>query len=284
MENTGYKTSSPIEEATPRNSTLRGGVVGKTFDKLADFLVRKWPEDARPDLLPDFITYAGTAGVTAANVALFLRPDTPTPSTAMFAAGGLLDNLDGRVARKLQEKYKEKYVTDPTKGMLTDTVADRIQELVTLGSLSLVARRHGNKVAASLYAIGFMTAVLSAWYRAEAESNGYVVTEEGPGTRVSQAVCGGIGMEFNNQPSVSTVVAARIVIGGIKTSYDRKRVIRDGDKAPCCVGMNTNPDFMEAARIRKEALTPLVKASGVIGGIFLAASVVGPRRPKNART
>jgi hypothetical protein len=117
--------------------------------------------------------------------------------------GSLFDSIDGGLER---QKHVERDAESAIEGMLNDTKTDKIEEIVTFGTLSYIARQRGNNFAANCYAFATMTTVLPSLFRAEAESRGLIVAESGIGTRVGRGILGGVGIAFNGQKKLQILL------------------------------------------------------------------------------
>lgn len=219
-----------------------------------------------PNLSADDITLASEIVVMSSLAWAVARPDDVIPVTVGYALGSVGDAFDGALAR-----FKALQNGGTTiEGMLKDVRSDKRQEIATALSLSLVARRRGNHVAANNYAVAAMTAALPALYRSSAESKGYIVPEDGVGTRVMRGVLGGTGLALNRDQDASDILSAVLATGNINTAKERLHVVRHGTKSPYCKGTNFDPKFMEHANIRHNALVPLAASGIALGALALA--------------
>lgn len=245
--------------ATARNSEARR-LTASPIERVAG-LVHRYA----PGLKPTHITKAGKLMVEAADLLALASPDRATLATVIYTAGSLLDTLDGAYARLIGE--------DSLEGMKDDVKADLEQQIFTFATLSLIARRCGNKVASANYAIATMTTALSAFYRAEAESMGFIVGEGGMGTRVGRGIMAGIGMKFNKHQDASDIVSAMIAAGNFNTIQERRQVVAKGLKSPYCLGVNHEEDFKLQAKERRQAILPYAVAGLAIGSLLWEDSV-----------
>lgn len=257
---TGIGQKTPEEDVTTRNSAARRAA-SSPIDKLVTVI-----DEKMPFITPDHLTEAGKALVLGAAVLAVKRPDKPALPTAMYTIGSLLDTLDGALARKKGANEDGSTTVD---GMLKDVRSDKIQEIITFGALSMIARRRGNNVAADNYAAAAMSAVLPALSRAHAESNGFIVAEGGIGTRVGRGILGGVGMGFNKHRDTSDILSAVVATNNIITTDGRRQVAKRGEAASNYKGVNTSGKFMHEARIKRKALMPLAAAGLVVGVALL---------------
>jgi hypothetical protein len=159
--------------------------------------------------------------------------------------------------------------------MLKDTRTDKFEELYTFGILSCIARRRGNNFAANCYAVATMTTVLPSLFRAEAESQGFIVAEGGIGTRQGRGILGGVGIGLNKQQITSNIVSAAVAVNNIITTKDRREVVQYGSKASQFRGTVIDLDFLKAAKVRKEKLIPYAITGIAIGAALL---VINPKK------
>lgn len=252
--------SKPRREVTTRNSTARRATASPV-DKLVTAI-----DEKLPFITPDHLTEAGKALVLGAAVRAVKRPDKPALPTAMYTIGSLLDTLDGALARK---KAGADGLDTTTEGMLKDVRSDKIQEIITFGALSMIARKRGNNVAADNYAAAAASAVLPALARAHAESSGFIVAEGGIGTRVGRGILGGVGMAFNRHQNVSDILGAVVATNNAVTTHGRYRVSKLGPAASDYMGVDTSGKFMHEASIKRKALVPLAAAGLAAGAVLL---------------
>lgn len=258
-----YLSKDKSEDGTsdPRNSTARevsAGPVG--------FITSLIDEHA-PGVTPTHLTRTGELMVEGASALLAAKPDKKILATTLFAAGSMVDFLDGSLARL-------KGIAS-TKGMIEDVQADLRQQIAATAALSITAMRRGNKVAAANYSIAAMTTALSALTRAQAESQGLIVAEGGLGTRAGRGVLSGIGMALNDERDMSDVISSTLAVSTINTVYERQHVITHGADSEYCVGTNNDPKLIKEAEARRKAILPLAVAGMAIGGALLVANQTG---------
>jgi phosphatidylglycerophosphate synthase len=254
----GHKDKPVDMPATGRNSKLRS-----VFEKQIDGLVTGINEKL-PRVTPDHLTLAGVVLVLAGDIMVVKDPDRPVVPTAIYTLGSLLDALDGSLARK-----KGELNGGTTKeGMLLDLVSDRVQEVITFGALSLIARRRGNRVAADNYALAAMTSALPALIKAHAETKGLVVREGGIGTRVGRGILGGAGLAFNGRRDTTDILSATVASNNIVTARSRSEVVSKRAEAAYYRGQNDDEKFMEAAGVKRKVLLG-VSALGAAAGAGL---------------
>lgn len=245
-------------EPTARNSAAREMSAGPR-DRIASFIDRRFP-----GITPSHITRAGELMVESSALMAAVSPDHPALPTAMYTVGSLFDTLDGALARLKG--------LDGTDGMIEDVQADLRQQIVTLGALSVIAMRRGNRVAAANYAAAAMTMPLSALTRAQAESKGLIVAEGGMGTRVGRGIMGGVGMGFNRHQDASDIVSSTLAVSIINTVHERQHVIAHGEDSPYCVGVSSDQELMDDAKLRQQAILPYAAAGIALGAVLLAGN------------
>lgn len=248
------------ENVTARNSSARRATASP-IDKLVTAI-----DEKAPFITPDHITEIGRWLVIGAAVRAVRKPDKPVLATTMYTVGSLLDTLDGSLARK---KSSNNGQTTTVEGMLKDVRSDKVQEIITFGALSMIARRRGNHVAADNYAAAAMSAVLPALLRAHAESSGYIVAEGGIGTRVGRGILGGVGMAFNRHRDTSDILSAVVATNNVITADGRRKVAARGEVASDYKGTDTSEKFRHEARIKRKALVPLSIAGAAAGAYLL---------------
>lgn len=248
------------KEVTTRNSTARRATASP-IDKLVTAI-----DEKLPFITPDHLTEAGKALVLGAAALAIKRPDKPALPTTMYTVGSLLDTLDGALARK---KGANEDGSTTVEGMLKDVRSDKIQEIITFGALSMIARRRGNHVAADNYAVAAASAVLPALSRAHAESNGFIVAEGGIGTRVGRGILGGAGIFFNRHRDTSDILSATVSNNNVITANERYKVATRGPAAPEYIGTDTSDKFRHDARAKRKALIPLAAAGLAAGAVLL---------------
>lgn len=264
-----FQKDKPEEQAdTARNSTARQVSDGPR-DRIAKLIDQK-----APGVTPDHLTNTGKWLVEGASALAIAKPDRPAAATTLYTIGSLLDALDGSLARK--KGY------EGTEGMLKDVKADLEQQIVALAALSIVARRRGNKVAATNYALATMMMPLSALSRAEAESKGLIVAEGGMGTRVGRAILGGIGMGLNKHRDVSDIVSATLASSTANTVNERRDVVKRGVDSKYCKGVKDDEQFKKEGAIREQAILPYAKAGIAIGSLLLSESGIDSLRKQHA--
>jgi hypothetical protein len=178
--------------------------------------------------------------------------------------GNIFDAVDGSHARITDDESPE--------GEKDDVQADLEEQIETLANLSLIAHRRGNTVAATNFALATMLTGLSAYYRADAESRGLIVAEGVVGGRVGTGIFTGVAMGLNKHRDTSDIVSGMIVAAKVNTIEERRDVVKHGQDSDYCVGVNNDPEFMERARKRHEAIEPSVKLGLIIGATLLGAS------------
>jgi phosphatidylglycerophosphate synthase len=215
-----------------------------------------------PAVKPSDITTIGEILVDSASLMLINNPESTILATSVFTAGNILDALDGQLDRVKRQKNNEE---PSVKGMLEDLLADRRGEMATLAALSLVARQRGYQLAANNYAIAAATTSLPSFYRAKAEANGYIVKEDGLGSRVGRAVLAGMGIAFNRNRNVSEVISSTIAGTSVFTAIGRRAVFCTGDNSRHYRAVHSDAKIKENAEIRLNALKPIARVGLGIG-------------------
>ncbi|MEK7625793.1 MAG: CDP-alcohol phosphatidyltransferase family protein [Patescibacteria group bacterium] len=255
------KDDKPKEKTeSARNSKFRE-VFGNPIQKIVEQL-----DEKVPGLTPDHITMLGAGMVITAGCMLMRKPDKVMGPTLLYSMGSLMDALDGALARHQAEKNG---VETTQEGMLKDLWADKIQEVFSLISASITERQNGNDVAADNYAIGAGTVCLTALFRALAESRGYVVPENGNGTRVIRGIEAGIGFFMSKNQDISDVTSATIASGNLITAFERAMVFCMGESSSNCIGANDDPKFKEDGKKKAKSLVVLAAGGLVAGSVAL---------------
>jgi phosphatidylglycerophosphate synthase len=259
---------TPPEAATTRNSLGRR-LIAKPVGKFVTYLA-----DTFPELQPDDLTDWGEYMVIGADVLALKFPDHPIWPTVLFTIGSLFDSADGALDREIRSRDG----SSPTiEGEINDAKADKLEEIFTFAALSLIARKRGNNFASKFYALATMTSVMTAVYRADAESHGFIVAEGGVGTRQGRGILGGIGIAFNKQSNISELASATVAVSNLITSRQRLDVIKNGDKSPYYKGAIDNTSLMEAAKVRRMAILPHATGGILVGG---ALFLLKPKKSK----
>ena len=248
-------------DLSPRNSNLRE-IFGTPIESLAGYIDREWPA-----VEPSDITKTGKWLVILANALVANDPESPIIPTILYTSGSLFDCLDGALDRIKRGRSGEELSID---GMIEDVHADKVEEIVTFCTLSLMARRRGRNLAATSYALAAMTSTLPSMGRAKAESEGYIVKESGVGTRTSRAILGGIGMAFNGSRFLPEIVSSVVSASNIKTAIGRYAVLGRGNGSQLYQAEHHDPKIKEAARIRHQTLKHLAWAGAAAGIVLLA--------------
>jgi phosphatidylglycerophosphate synthase len=248
------------ESNTARNSKAREVTAGP-LGKVASLIHR-----ISPDTTPSDITKASERIVRFSIDLLRMDPNHPTLAMLLFTGGGVLDGVDGRHAELTGRISRQ--------GMIDDVEGDLRQQRKTFKGLADTALRRGNHVAATNYALAEALTPLSAYYRAEAESQGLIVAEGGMGTRAWTGILAGVGMQFNKRRDISDVVSGMIVAAKINTVEERRDVIVRGEESSYCLGVKEEDRerFMEDAAIRYEAIEPHARLGMATGALLLARS------------
>ncbi len=260
-----YTKKPDSEKPAKAETSARNGLARKLATDPVNKLVSLIDQKA-PYITPDHLTMAGETLVEASVLYVAAKPNKVVVPTILYTAGSLLDGLDGSLARL---KSQSTGGSTTVEGMIKDVRADKRQEIVTLTGLSLIARQRNNNVAANNYAVGAMTTVLSALFRAKAETNGHLSPEDAFGSRVVTGILGGVGLALNKHQDISDILSASVVTGKVNTSLQRRDVAKQGQDSPYSQGINTDPEFAEHAKIRHKALIPLAAAGMVLGGAAL---------------
>jgi phosphatidylglycerophosphate synthase len=243
----------PAPEAKQTSSARNGGfrkALSSPNDRMAEFIT------------PDHLTRLGEALVEASVLVGIRNPQRGVAlAIGPYTLGGLIDGWDGNLARLKGSNSLE--------GMLKDVRADKRQEIITAAGNSLLASRRDNGVAASHYAVATMTAALPAFFRAAAEANGHIVSEDASGSRAVRGIEGGVGLGLNGQSGVSSTVSALMVTGNIITAAQRADVMLRGNRSPHYRGANDDLEFRNQAAARRDSLIPFIKAGAALGAGLL---------------
>lgn len=246
------------EITTARNSTARQVSAGP-LARLAELV-----DEKAPGIEPDHVTTVGKLMVEFSAALAAIKPDHPVVPTVLYTAGSMFDAFDGSLARQKGR--------DGIEGMIKDVRADLEQQIATLGALSAIAMRRGNRVAATNYALATMLTPLSALTRAQAEAQGLIVAEGGMGTRVGRGILGGVGMGMNRHRDASDIVSAMLAAGTANTVTERRDVVQKGIDSKYYVGANSNLQFIKEAEARQQAILPYARLGLAVGSALLAAN------------
>lgn len=245
-------TASPGLVDSARNGSFRKASASPN-DRIARLI-----DEKLPSITPDHLTLIGETLVETSIIAALLKPRWGTAlGIGPYTLGGIIDGWDGNLARRKG--------TNSLKGMLKDVRADKRQEIITAAGNSLIASQHGNSVASSQYAVAAMTATLPAFFRAAAEAEGHIVSEDASGSRVVRGIEGGVGVGLNSQPGIANTVSALMVAGNIVTAAQRADVTLRGDVSPHYRGANHDPEFRAQAAARRDALLPVAVGGVAVG-------------------
>lgn len=253
----GQRNETREETDTSRNGAARKATENN-YGKIAN-----WLNQTFPGIRPDTITRVGELMVLASGFSTLTKPELGfVLGAGPYTIGSLLDGVDGNLAR-LQG-------TDDIQGMINDARADKRQEISTAAFNSLLAGNKGYSVAAYHYAAAASTAALPALFRSIAETRGFIVNEDAIGSRVARSIEGGIGFGFNRYRQISDINSSLMVVGNLVTAAQRADVAARGKKSPHYRGQNNDPEFINRAKIRRDALLPIA-AGGMLVGMALAA-------------
>jgi phosphatidylglycerophosphate synthase len=239
-----------------RNSKLRSATASPN-QRIAKCISEKLP-----GVTPHHLTALGGALVVGSNIAALKKPKWGAAiAIGPYTLGGLIDGLDGSLARYLK--------LSSTLGMILDVVSDKGQEIHTATTNSILASRNKNSVAASQYAVAAMTASLPALMRASAEARGHIVSEDASGSRVVRAIEGGVGLGLNRYSGINNVISALMSVGNTITAAQRADVALRGKASPHFRESNTDPKFKREAVIRRNVLLPVAVGGLAVGGWLL---------------
>lgn len=218
-------------ESTPQNSRLRL-VVSKPTQTIARVLLRI------PGLDADHITIAGTVGVLGSALVHMVDERKEQPSShhrvhALFgyAVFSLFDMLDGAVARQQMVQGSQR---DTSRGAITDTLADRIQEAGLVLIRMVEARQRGDTIGLFAATAVGLSNLGPSLVRALAESKGKTVKENSRGlgilgTRAGRVVTGGTATFF---PRTQPVLDMISTVANVATTIERAHVVRDTSIPP----------------------------------------------------
>ena len=255
------QTEEPGEEASARNSFMRK-LAADPVDAVVDFI-----DENLPFVEPDHLTILGTLMVLDAARRAIKDPDHPLLTVIEFTVGSLIDILDGALARKRLERTGK---DSGIKGVLIDSLLDRVQEVISLLALWHIAEERDDHVAANNFMAGAMTATLPSAMRAKAETEGLIVAETSLGGRVPKAIEIGAGYLFNRHEKVLNTLSATIVTNNLNTAADRREVIKKGVKSEHFRGTNTDPEFIRVAKIKEKALVGVAAGGTAVAAVVLA--------------
>ena len=257
------------EEPSARNSFMRK-LVADPVDTVVDFI-----DENLPFVEPDHLTIVGTLLVLDAARRAIKDPDHPLMAVIEFTIGSLIDILDGALARKKLERTGK---DSGIRGVLIDTLLDRVQEVTSLLALWYIAEERDDRVAANNFLAGAMTATLPSVMRAKAETKGVLVAETSLGGRVPKAIETGAAYLFNKQEKMLALLGATILTNNLNTAADRREAIKKGSKSDHFRGRDDTEESKRVARIKEKALT------GVgVGGAAVAAALFAGYKLKSSR-
>jgi CDP-diacylglycerol---glycerol-3-phosphate 3-phosphatidyltransferase len=146
------------------------------FDPVGRLLVRA-------GVSPDAVTIAGTAGIVAAAV-IFAGRGQLVPATLIITAFGLLDVVDGSMARA--RGYSSRY------GALLDSTMDRVADGAIFGSLAWWLATTDRPVSAAVALVCLVGGQIVSYVKARAEGLGFTC-DVGFAERMERLILVGVG-------------------------------------------------------------------------------------------
>lgn len=153
-------------------------------------------------ITPNQVTMAGTVLNLAAGALVIAEPDHLYWAGIVFVVAGLMDMLDGALARMSQK------VT--TFGAFLDSTLDRVSEGVILSAIAYLLAVQGREIDVALVVLALLGSVLVSYTRARAESLG-VECKVGLMSRPERVILIAIGLFFNVLPYVIYIMLALTV-------------------------------------------------------------------------
>lgn len=141
----------------------------------------------------------------------------------LFAAGGLLDALDGPLARRS--------ATDSAYGSILDSTADRIGEGVVLIAIMVYVSLQVNVMAVALCGVTLLASQTTSYLRAVAASKGIGCTV-GMVTRVERVVLLSVGLILEQLVPVLALLALTCSITVLQRFLHIRRALRAGSAVP----------------------------------------------------
>ncbi len=153
-------------------------------------------------ITPNQITIAGTVLNLAAGALVIVVPDHLYWAGIVFVVAGLMDMLDGALARMSQK-------VTPF-GAFLDSTLDRVSEGVILSAIAYLLAVQGREVDVALVVLALMGSMLVSYTRARAESLG-VECKVGLMSRPERVILIALGLFFDVLPYVIYIMLALTV-------------------------------------------------------------------------
>jgi CDP-diacylglycerol--glycerol-3-phosphate 3-phosphatidyltransferase len=153
-------------------------------------------------ITPNQVTMAGTVLNLAAGALVIAEPDHLYWAGIVFVVAGLMDMLDGALARMSQK------VT--TFGAFLDSTLDRVSEGVILSAIAYLLAVQGREIDVALVVLALLGSVLVSYTRARAESLG-VECKVGLMSRPERVILIAVGLFFDVLPYVIYIMLALTV-------------------------------------------------------------------------
>jgi CDP-diacylglycerol--glycerol-3-phosphate 3-phosphatidyltransferase len=153
-------------------------------------------------ITPNQVTVAGTVLNLAAGALVIAEPDHLYWAGIVFVVAGLMDMLDGALARMSQK-------VTPF-GAFLDSTLDRVSEGVILSAIAYLLAVQGREIDVALVVLALLGSVLVSYTRARAESLG-VECKVGLMSRPERVILIAVGLFFDVLPYVIYIMLALTV-------------------------------------------------------------------------
>jgi CDP-diacylglycerol--glycerol-3-phosphate 3-phosphatidyltransferase len=153
-------------------------------------------------ITPNQVTMAGTVLNLAAGALVIAEPDRLYWAGIVFVVAGLMDMLDGALARMSQK-------VTPF-GAFLDSTLDRVSEGVILSAIAYLLAVQGREIDVALVVLALLGSVLVSYTRARAESLG-VECKVGLMSRPERVILIAVGLFFDVLPYVIYIMLALTV-------------------------------------------------------------------------
>jgi CDP-diacylglycerol--glycerol-3-phosphate 3-phosphatidyltransferase len=153
-------------------------------------------------ITPNQVTMAGTVLNLAAGALVIAEPDHLYWAGIVFVVAGLMDMLDGALARMSQK-------VTPF-GAFLDSTLDRVSEGVILSAIAYLLAVQGREIDVALVVLALLGSVLVSYTRARAESLG-VECKVGLMSRPERVILIAVGLFFDVLPYVIYIMLALTV-------------------------------------------------------------------------
>jgi CDP-diacylglycerol--glycerol-3-phosphate 3-phosphatidyltransferase len=153
-------------------------------------------------ITPNQVTIAGTVLNLAAGALVIAEPDHLYWAGIVFVVAGLMDMLDGALARMSQK-------VTPF-GAFLDSTLDRVSEGVILSAIAYLLAVQGREIDVALVVLALLGSVLVSYTRARAESLG-VECKVGLMSRPERVILIAVGLFFDVLPYVIYIMLALTV-------------------------------------------------------------------------